>query len=160
MCSQEIGRKRKRRCVFPEVDADICINCEARGAECFEQKRGHVQAAELDKRSRLRDKVVELQKTVQLLKSKESRALNSETSLATATPTSQSAHSVTTSSSLSPPTRVNHFQTSIDPIDYRVNNHRGNTVPPQDLDPVTSLFDNAFVRVDIGTLYAIGLIVC
>ncbi|KAH9206070.1 hypothetical protein DL95DRAFT_469973 [Leptodontidium sp. 2 PMI_412] len=53
-------RRRKVRCIFP-IDAIKCENCATRGKECIEQRRELLQAAALEIRESLRDRVARLE---------------------------------------------------------------------------------------------------
>lgn len=133
-------RKQKVRCVFTK-DPLVCENCVARGKRCTQQRRELLQAAALDTRESLRDRVAKLEAIVHNSSSDSSTAsLGNVSSNLERVSTATQGDGVSTE--LSSPVMVSSPPASRTSPNASVLIAQDS---PQNIDPIVTLFDNAIV---------------
>lgn len=65
-CLRDEGRRRKKRCIFA-ADNLVCVTCKNKGLKCIEQSPEQLQAAAVDSRLNLKDRVSKLEAIIQSL---------------------------------------------------------------------------------------------
>ena len=63
----QLGRRRKKRCIFSPDDPSICVRCENSGTRCTQQQPELLQNFVVDNRPNLKDRVAKLEAIIQSL---------------------------------------------------------------------------------------------
>ncbi|KAE8448021.1 hypothetical protein EG329_009944 [Mollisiaceae sp. DMI_Dod_QoI] len=135
-------RRRKVRCIFTK-DSAICESCAARGKRCTEQRRELLQAAAIDTRESLRERVARLEAIIQASSSDGgSVAVDQISGLSKTHPRDTQPDGLATESSSSS-IASNPTPASIASPNVSVSIDKDS---PQNIDPLVTLFDNAIWR--------------
>jgi hypothetical protein len=134
-------RKGKVRCIF-SGDSATCERCAAKGKRCTEQRRELLQAAALDTREGLRERVARLESLLQAsTRDHDNAAVEHNSSRSEFDPQDTQPDGIniesSSSSSASHPTPA-----SMPSHSASVSNENDS---PQNIDPIVTLFDNAIV---------------
>jgi hypothetical protein len=131
-------RRRKIRCIFAK-DSTICEGCDAKGRRCTEQRRELLQAAALDTRESLRDRVARLEAIIRASKSDGGDVVDQISSRSEIDPRNVQPDGLGTDSSS--PSIVRNPTPGSSP-NASVSIDKGS---PSNIDPIVTLFDNAIV---------------
>jgi hypothetical protein len=132
-------RRRKVRCIFAK-DSTICEGCAARGKRCTEQRRELLEAAALETKESLRERVARLEAIIQGSSSDGgSVAIDQTSNRSELGPRDTIRKESSSSSIVSNPTPA-----SISSPNASVSIDKDS---PQSIDPIVTLFDNAIVSL-------------